>query len=667
MASGAYWIGSASNEVYASPSTMVGSIGVYTILRNVAKAAEQQGVKFHVFRAGDLKAAGNPYEEMNSEQLESLQKRVDDIYQNFVGEVAEFRNTTVEAVVKDFGRGSVFLAPEAKDRGMIDGVSTFQEVLDREVASISNATKTVVISTKGNEMNERVNAALLARGFIETMSVSDEAAFAAQKTWCKINGIGEELSDEALTEAILVKSTTSPESFDDSNDDNVGDLAVAERARIQALHERSKLVPGVTEEHVTEAIESGTAVKDAVDGWVSTLSKVESPLDDLQSGDTQSEKVEMAAGAIFAQRAMPDVQLTDEERGHLRNYGNSFQNMRTLDILRTSMRSRGLRVSHDDVTDARAILSQSGDLLASEGSVNRRGDHPDALSSLTRKSLNQGAIESEPTYTRWAARFPDLPDFKPASFIDVGVFATLDALSEDEKTKQLKFDSSQQNWIKTDKYANKCGLTVEMVVDDSLGVFARQLRSMGFASKSTVRKVMLDQFASNPTMPDGNAFFSAAHNNLITSGGGAPSAAAYAEHRKKHRLQTSYGSENPMGLTFTRILVPAAHEFAAEQTTASGIVEAKTPQTDATVNTFRGRIETITEAYLDDYDVNSWYTLVDPMVTAAMYYAYQRGFGEMGQQTDWFDPDTGTRYFSIEVRFGGAMANRRAMIKNPGQ
>jgi ClpP class serine protease len=60
LCSAAYWIGAACDEIYASPSAIVGSIGTYIAALDSSRAFELQGLELKLFRDGDLKAIGHP-------------------------------------------------------------------------------------------------------------------------------------------------------------------------------------------------------------------------------------------------------------------------------------------------------------------------------------------------------------------------------------------------------------------------------------------------------------------------------------------------------------------------------------------------------------------------------------------------------------------------------
>ena len=69
------------------------------------------------------------------------QRIVDDLGEIFVRSVAENRGITEEEVLKNYGQGSVFVGPDALKRGMIDDISTIEEILSTEEKTKVNAGK----------------------------------------------------------------------------------------------------------------------------------------------------------------------------------------------------------------------------------------------------------------------------------------------------------------------------------------------------------------------------------------------------------------------------------------------------------------------------------------------------------------------------------------------
>ncbi len=129
MASAAYYIASAADEVVISPSGEVGSIGVFTMHFDFSAHLEDEGVAVTIIKAGERKAEGNPYEPLDEEAVAHIQENVDAYYKQFVGAVARNMGVSRATVEADFGQGLTFTAKAALDRGMVHRIATLDEVL----------------------------------------------------------------------------------------------------------------------------------------------------------------------------------------------------------------------------------------------------------------------------------------------------------------------------------------------------------------------------------------------------------------------------------------------------------------------------------------------------------------------------------------------------------
>lgn len=124
MASAAYWIASAASELVVSPSSLTGSIGVYSAHEDLSAMLEKEGVKITLIAAGRNKTLGNPFEPLGEEGRAEIQKRVDVFEDLFVRAVARGRGVAQRTVRESFGEGLVFGAEEAVKLGMADRVGT---------------------------------------------------------------------------------------------------------------------------------------------------------------------------------------------------------------------------------------------------------------------------------------------------------------------------------------------------------------------------------------------------------------------------------------------------------------------------------------------------------------------------------------------------------------
>lgn len=129
-ASAAYYLASQATEMVVSPSSLTGSIGVYTTHEDDSVALENVGVKLTLIKFGENKAEGNNIEPLSDSALAHLQEMVNTFGGMFEKAVARGRKVSQDEVHKKFGQGRVFDAKTAVRLGMADRVGTLDSVLE---------------------------------------------------------------------------------------------------------------------------------------------------------------------------------------------------------------------------------------------------------------------------------------------------------------------------------------------------------------------------------------------------------------------------------------------------------------------------------------------------------------------------------------------------------
>lgn len=128
-ASGGYWIAMGADEIWASPTTITGSIGVFGILPTFSRPLEKLGI--HTDGVGTTPLAGKlrldrPLDPDLRRIFEQATKRT---YEDFVTLVSESRQMSPAAVL-EVAEGRVWSGIQAKDRGLVDQTGTLQEAID---------------------------------------------------------------------------------------------------------------------------------------------------------------------------------------------------------------------------------------------------------------------------------------------------------------------------------------------------------------------------------------------------------------------------------------------------------------------------------------------------------------------------------------------------------
>lgn len=127
-ASGGYWITTAADRVYAEPNTITGSIGVFGILPNVQKLANDHGITFDEVKTGKFANLISLSRPKTDEELKIVQNLVDHIYDQFVNKVAAARKLPVDKV-KEIAQGRVWSGTKAHDLGLVDEIGGLQSAI----------------------------------------------------------------------------------------------------------------------------------------------------------------------------------------------------------------------------------------------------------------------------------------------------------------------------------------------------------------------------------------------------------------------------------------------------------------------------------------------------------------------------------------------------------
>ncbi len=128
-ASAAYYIAAASDEIYANPSSMVGSIGVLYNGFGFVDAMEKLGVQRRLMTAGKDKGFLDPFSKENPEQVKSLQTMLDIVHKQFEESVIKGRKGRLKKS-DDLFSGRVWTGVQAKPLGIIDEFGSVWTVLN---------------------------------------------------------------------------------------------------------------------------------------------------------------------------------------------------------------------------------------------------------------------------------------------------------------------------------------------------------------------------------------------------------------------------------------------------------------------------------------------------------------------------------------------------------
>ena len=129
-ASGGYYISCGADSIFADPSTITGSIGVFGLIPDLSGlVTDKFGITFSSVETNSNAAPVTVMEPMSGPQLDAMQKSVEDIYDLFTRRVAEGRHMPQDSV-KAIAEGRVWIATRALQLGLVDRIGS----LDRTVS-----------------------------------------------------------------------------------------------------------------------------------------------------------------------------------------------------------------------------------------------------------------------------------------------------------------------------------------------------------------------------------------------------------------------------------------------------------------------------------------------------------------------------------------------------
>ncbi len=122
-ASGGYFVAVAGDEIYADPSSIIGSIGVISASFGFDKAIARYGIDRRVYTAGENKGSLDPFLPEKADDIERLKTLQRDVHDVFIGIVKERRAGKLAGPDGELFSGAFWSAARAAEFGLIDGIS----------------------------------------------------------------------------------------------------------------------------------------------------------------------------------------------------------------------------------------------------------------------------------------------------------------------------------------------------------------------------------------------------------------------------------------------------------------------------------------------------------------------------------------------------------------
>jgi len=128
-ASGGYWIASAADEIWASPATLTGSIGVFGIVPNINKSLQKLGIQTDGLGTTKIAGAMRIDKALSPELADSIQMTINQIYTQFTQHVADGRGMPIEEV-QQLAEGRVWSGQDALELGLVDALGGIDDAIE---------------------------------------------------------------------------------------------------------------------------------------------------------------------------------------------------------------------------------------------------------------------------------------------------------------------------------------------------------------------------------------------------------------------------------------------------------------------------------------------------------------------------------------------------------
>ena len=131
-ASGGYWLACAADEIYVSPASIIGSIGVVSAGFGFPEALAKLGIERRVYTAGTSKAMLDPFKPENKADIEHLKALQQALHGEFISYVKSRRGARLIEDDEFLFSGAFWSGTQAKDYGLVDHIGTLNQVMSQK-------------------------------------------------------------------------------------------------------------------------------------------------------------------------------------------------------------------------------------------------------------------------------------------------------------------------------------------------------------------------------------------------------------------------------------------------------------------------------------------------------------------------------------------------------
>ncbi len=388
-------------------------------------------------------------------------------------------------------------------------------------------------------------------------------------------------------------------------------------------------------------IEKGTSVADVNADILRQIGEKHSPVPGLTVTRDEGDKFQAAASDSILMRGAIKIEKAAEGAAELR--GMTLRDLAIETLTRSGVTGAN-RMDSDKLF--RSALSPD----SAFGAI---------LSNAVNKTMATEYAAAPSTFERFTGK-SSYVDFKPKEIWQISEAGDLEQIPQ---KGEVKFDEMSDAKVTGQlvTFGKGFGFTRQSLINDDIGMLTKVPAAYVRASKRGINKAVYKILTTNPAMADGNALFSAAHNNLGTAG--IPSVTTYNEALGAMMHQKGLRGKEVLNIP-PKFLLCDPIQYADHATILHSTANPSTANA-GTFNPFQGMMELIMDAELYGTGTQPYYFAADPNVCGGIDVGYLNG-----NEQPMLESQVGFEYMGIKFRifidYAVTLIDYRAFYKNVG-
>jgi hypothetical protein len=296
------------------------------------------------------------------------------------------------------------------------------------------------------------------------------------------------------------------------------------------------------------------------------------------------------------------------------------------------------------------------------------GSFANLLLDASNKTLLAAYDEAPYTWNLWARQASSVADFKNINRIRYSEAASLDVVPENAQYSENSMSDEKESYS-VEKYGKVTTVSWETIVNDDLDALARTPAMMGTAARRTQNERIYEVLTQNANMADGNALFSSAHSNFVSSGSGAaPSVATLNSAYTSMMTQTGVDGTTIINVEPAFIIAPPSLRGTVLQLLGSfsdPVAGGSSAGNANTLNIHQNVLTPIIEPQLESASQTSWYLAARNNLIDTVEIAFLQGEESPVLESD-YDMKRDCYFYKVRQTFGVKAIDWRGLYKNFG-